>query len=471
MKNTIVRLFVLTSICFGLLVGCANSDYYTAPESSLTTYELTPTTTVAAVDAGATANPTVFTEDAIIEAYVTSSDEKGTFYKSISFQSIPADGAAPIGFSVPLNVTTLYAKGFTPGRKVYISLKGLYRAEVFGSLQIGSLFEGGIGRISEFQWKNHLFPSATIVNENDFVRTLSLADAYSDDNQNTLVELENVQFSDSSIGRTYYDIDSGGGATNHLLVSADGGDEQIIRFSSFCPFTGKQVPLKSGKIRGVLTKYDTDFQFIVRYESDIIGLPAPYTHGLTQERFDTTPALGGTAIQYLGAFSENFESYDVSTKNFPKYINDAFQGTRYWATESFSSNKYLKFSPFSSNTDFQEPNNKAYFIVPIDFTAANRLSFKTQDRFNVGDVLKVYYSTNYVLFSNIANATLVDITANFTIASGTTGSASQPFVNSGVYNLPNSLNGNGFIIFEYTGGYIFNPVLTTTMHIDDIVVN
>jgi hypothetical protein len=109
--------------------------------------------------------------------------------------------------------------------------------------------------------------------------------------------------------------------------------------------------------------------------------------------------------------------------------------------------------------------------VPIDFTAANRLSFKTQDRFNVGAVLKVYYSTNYVLFSNIANATLVDITANFTIASGTTGSASQPFVNSGVYNLPNSLNGNGFIIFEYTGGYIFNPALTTTMHIDDIVVN
>ncbi len=462
MKNIILKSYILTSICFGLLVGCANSDYYAAPESSLTTYELTPTTTVAAVDAAATANPTVFSEEAIIEAYVTSSDEKGTFYKSISFQSIPTDGTDPIGFSVPLNVTTLYAKGFTPGRKVYISLKGLYRAEVFGSLQIGALFEGTIGRISEFQWKKHLFPSATIVNENDFVRTLSLADAYNDDNQNTLVELENVQFSDSSIGRTYYDIDSGGGATNHLLVSADGGDEQVIRFSSFCPFTGKQVPLKSGKIRGVLTKYDTDFQFIVRYESDI---------KLTEERFDTTPALGGTDIQYLGAFTENFESYNASTKTFPKYINDAFQGTRYWATESFSNNKYLKFSPFSSNTDFQEPNNKAYLIVPVDFTAANRLSFKTQDRFNVGDVLKVYYSTNYVPFSNIANATLVDITASFTIASGTTGSASQAFVNSGVYNLPNSLNGNGFIIFEYTGGYIFNPALTTTMHIDDIVVN
>lgn len=456
MKNIILRSFVLKSICFGLLVGCANSDYYTAPESSLTTYELTPTTTVAAVDAGATANPTVFTEDAIIEAYVTSSDEKGTFYKSISFQSIPADGAAPIGFSVPLNVTTLYAKGFTPGRKVYISLKGLYRAEVFGSLQIGALFEGGIGRISEFQWKNHLFPSATIVNENDFVRTLSLADAYNDDNQNTLVELENVQFSDSSIGRTYYDIDSGGGATNHLLVSAVGGDEQIIRFSSFCPFTGKQVPLASGKIRGVLTKYDTDFQFIVRYESDI---------KLTGERFDTTPALGGTAIQYLGTFSENFESYNASNRTFPKYINDAIVGSRYWETRTFGGNKYIQLSSFGGTPE----DNRTLFFVPVDMSTANKLSFKTKAGFANGNVLKVYYTTDYIPGGNANNATLVDITSSITISPGSSSGYPTTFTSSGNYNIPAALTGNGFFVFEYIGSGLTG--LTTTMQIDDIVVN
>lgn len=452
----------MLSAGFGLLTGCANNDYYEAPESSLTTYELTTNATVAEINSAATAAPVLFTEDKIIEAYVTSNDEKGTFYKSISFQSIPTDGSAPIGFSVPINVTTLYGKGFTPGRKVYIKLRDLYCARVYGSLQIGSLYEGTIGRISEFSWRNHLFPSNTVVPESSFVRTLSLADAYDDANQNTLIELENVQFSDSSINRTYYDIDSGGGATNHLLVSSAGGDEQIIRFSSFCPFTGKTVPSKSGKIRGVLTKYESDFQFIVRYESDI---------KLTEDRFDTTPSLGGTDIQYLGSLSENFESYSASNKVFPKYINDAFQGTRYWAIESFSNNKYLKLSAFSSNSDFQEQNNVAYFIVPVNLTAANSMSFKTQDRFNVGDVLKVYYSTDYVPFSNIANATLVDITNRFTIASGTTGSASQPFVNSGVYNFPAALTGNGYIIFEYTGGYSFNPDLTTTIHIDDITIN
>ena len=79
-------------------------------------------------------------------------------------------------------------------------------------------------------------------------------------------------------------------------------------------FTGNEVLKGSGKIRGVLTKYDTDFQFIVRYESDI---------QLTLDRFDTSPPIVGTAIAYLGSFTENFESYSSTSPNnkiFPKYI-------------------------------------------------------------------------------------------------------------------------------------------------------
>lgn len=476
MKKLFLKSGLIVSLAISLFYSCANDDKYSTPENTLVTYELTVTRTVLSVrDAvksttippAQNTTPVAFVGSDIIEAYVTSSDEKGTFYKSISFQTIPKDGSAPIGFSVPLNATTLYGKGFTPGRKVFIKLEGLYSAIVFGSLQIGSLYEGTIGRISEFEWQDHLFPSAKIVSESEMVRTLSLANAYTDDNQNTLVELDAVQFSESSINRTYYDIDSGGGATNHKLISSVGGIEQIIRFSSFCPFTGNQIPKLSGKIRGVLTKYDKDFQFIVRYETDI---------KLTLPRFDVSPALGGTAIVYSGVFTENFESYtagnaSTGTKVFPKYINDADKGSKYWFVESFSSNKYLKMSSFSTNPTGQEQNNNVYFIVPVNFTAANKMSFKTQDRFNDSDVLKIYLSTNYIPNGNINAASLNDITNNFIIASGTTGSASQPFVNSGLFNFPATLTGNGFIIFEYKGGYSTSPAKTTTMHIDDIIVN
>ena len=306
----------------------------------MATYEFTPTTTVEAINSITTSDtPIEITTDDIIEAYVTSSDEKGTFYKSISFQTIPTDGSAPTGFSIPVNVTTLYGKGYVPGRKVYIKLKGLYRAKVYGSMQIGSLYQGKIGRISEFEYKNYLFPSATIVAEDSFVRMMTLAQAYADVNQNTLVELTNVQFSEGSINRTYYDIDSGGGATNHTLLSSTGGTEQIIRFSSFAPFTGKQVPKLSGDIRGVLTKYSSDFQFLVRYEHDI---------RLILPRFDVSPPIVGSALVYSGTLNEPFTSYSSTSPSggqisFPKYINDAVVGGRYWQVKSFGTpaNKYI----------------------------------------------------------------------------------------------------------------------------------
>ena len=476
MKNIFIKSVLFLSVTAGLFSSCVNDDNYNTPSSTLVTYELTTTTTVEAVQDAATNFPVAFSPsatDQIIEAYVTSSDEKGTFYKSISFQTLPTDGSDPIGFSVPINETTLFGEGFTPGRKVYIKLNGLYSAIVYGSLQIGSFYQPStvnppeIGRLSEFEWKNHLFPSATIVAETEMVRTFSLVDAYTDAVQNTLIELENVQFSDTSINRTYYDIDSGGGATNHTLVSTTGTSGKIIRFSSFCPFTGNNVPTKSGKIRGVLTKYDTDFQFIVRYESDI---------QLTEDRFDTSPPIVGNAINYLGAFTENFESYSSTSPNnkiFPKYINDPVVGTRYWLTTLFSGNRYLQMTSFTSSTSTTLVNedNRSLFFVPVDMTAANTFSFQTKAGFINGSVLKVYYilDANYTPGGIVNNANLVDITSSFTYSPGSTSGYPTNFTNSGNYAIPTTVTGNGYFVFEYIGSGLTG--LTTTMQIDNIVVN
>lgn len=462
MKNIILKSGLLLTLAIGFIAGCATDDHYSTPAKTLVTYELTPTRTVQSVIDDSNDTPIAFVGNDIIEAYVTSNDEKGTFYKSISFQTIPDDASAPVGFSVPLNVTTLYGKGFTPGRKVYIKLGGLYSAIVYGSLQIGSLYQGTIGRISEFEWQDHLLPADEIKPESDMLRTLSLADAYTDANQNTLVELDGVQFSEGSINRTYYDIDSGGGATNHTLVSVTGGPEQIIRFSSFCPFTGKQVPSTSGKIRGVLTKYDTDFQFIVRYESDI---------KLTLPRFDVALPIVGNALTSTGTTNEPFTSYLFNTTNFPKYINDAFVGSRYWQVKQFPANTGNKYIEMSSFAGVGNPgvNAKTYFFVPVDFTAANTFSFKEAMRFNRGEALKVYYvtSANYTAGSVINISNFVNITASFNITYPAIGASENSFSPALPYAIPASLLGNGYFVFEYVG----NDTVTTTVQIDDIVIN
>ena len=458
MKKIILKSLLLISISIGIS-SCVNDDSYSTPSNTLETYELTTTTTVAAVNTAATTTPVEYTADDIIEAYVTSNDESGTFYKSISFQTIPTDGSAPIGFSVPIDVTTLYGEGFTPGRKVYIKLKGLYTAKVFGSMQIGSLFEGGVGRISVFQWKNHLFPSATIVDEDTFVRTLTLAAAYTDANQNTLVELDAVQFADSSINRTYYDVDSGGGATNHLINAITGGTQRIIRFSSFAPFTGNQVPLGSGKIRGVLSKFNSDFQFIVRYESDI---------KLNDPRIDVYPAIVGNANVFSATVNEPFSTYSTNQTNFPKYINDAVVGPRYWQLKSFSSNSYIEMSSFNGSGNPGIPANVLFF-VPVDFTAANNFTFKEEIRFNAGTALKVYYvtSANYTPGQPVNMSLFTNITSSFNITYPAIGSSENAFNSAGTYAIPASLTGTGYFVFEYIG----TNTVTTTVQIDDIVIN
>ncbi|MFY7987873.1 MAG: DUF5689 domain-containing protein [Flavobacterium sp.] len=458
---------VLISAMITLLFGCVNGDDYGTPDLSSECVTIAKTKEVSDITGIATSTATQYTTtDNIdyIEAYVTSSDEGGNFFKSISMVS--TNGS--IGFSMPVDNYNLYTE-FEPGRKVTIKLdKNRYFNRQFGSTVLGSSFNNGVGRISSVEYKDVILRSCDKVDEETLVNKITIAQAKNDQNLNKLIEFENVQFTDPSLGKKYYDptLNTIGGATNHTITD-NSGNTVIVRISEFATFAGDNVLSGSGKIRGVLTKFNSDYQFMIRTTKDI---------NLTGTRFDAFPPIVGSNIVYSGAFSENFESYTAGSastgqRNFPRYINDAYQGTKYWYVASFSGNKYLVMSAFNSSTSAQDQNNKTYFIMPVDFTAANSMSFKSQDRFNNGSVLRVYYSTNYTPGGDIANATLTNITSNFTIASGTTTGTTVPFVNSGVYNFPAGLTGNGFIIFEYTGGYSFNPDLTTTIHLDDIVIN
>ncbi len=445
-------LVIITSL--SLTISCIDRDYAEPLEAACVSK--TVTKTVAEIRATATSTPTLYLDDDIIEAYVTSSDEGGNFFKSISMVSTDNQ----IGFSIPVDQVTLYAD-YEPGRKVYVNLKNRFisvdqNTMVIGNDNINPSFPAGLSRLNLFEYQNVIQKSCDKINEDDIViESNSISQILNTGNLNKLIELDGVQFAPSSLGKSFYDptLNSIGSATNHDLVDAN-GNSIVLRVSMFSNFSGKKIPLTSGKVRGVLTQFNGTYQFLPRSINDI---------KLNDPRI--------FSFSFVSSLNETFESFGNNFSNFSDYLCFSTDGSRLWRTESFSGNRYLQMSAFNSNAAQQNPLNKAYFIVPVDFGPANNISFKTQDRFNNGNVLRVYYSTDYIPFTPLSNATLVDITSNFTLATGNTGSNSLPFVNSGVYNFPAALMGNGFVIFEYTGGYSFSPAITTNMHIDDIVIN
>lgn len=457
MKNKIKNSGIILAFIV-LFSNCVN-DTYDTPKLDCINPNLTKTKEVAdiytlAINPVVTApsvipNTPIYLEDDIIEAYVISSDEGGNFFKSMYFQ--PTDGSK--GFNLSIDETNLYTKNFQPGKKVFLKLKGLAygnptklaRGLIFGA---SPTEEYVVDRLPNLTYKNYLIPSCDVISEDEIVKHLSLDQALSDTYLNTLVEIEDVQFKTDCATYSQPDFDTSLKITNGTKSL----DLRTSRYANFAPYT---VPSGRGTIRGVLTKYNSGYQIVIRTPRDV---------KLTQPRVEAVSLpKGGTNIQYSGAFTENFESYTPTTTgtNFPKYINAVTVGYKYWDIELFSSNKYIEMSAYNNGC------TKTYLIIPVDLTTANKFSFKSKDGYNDGNPLKVYYSTNYVPGGKISQATLIDITNKFKISTGNTASYGADFISSGTYTIPTTLIGNGYFIFEYDG----TTGISTTIQIDDISVN
>lgn len=458
MKNKIKNIFIAT-ILIGLFSGCVNDTFDTPVQETCVSPELTKTKEVANIYTVATGTTAIYTADDIIEAYVISSDEGGNFYKSMYFQ--PVNGSK--GFNLSVDEVNVYTKNFQPGKKVFLKLNGLAYANPT-SFGRGLIFGApptdvfAVDRLSGLSYKNYLIPSCDVVSEDAIIHHITLAQANSGTYLNTLVEFDDVQFIGESAGETY-DLVLNDDFDSSIFVT-NGSNSLTVRTSRFANFAGCTIPSGKGKIRGVLTRYGTgatSYQIILRTERDV-NMPNP--------RVDYQLPIVGNSIQYLPTFTENFESYAVTIigANFPKYVNDAYKGGRYWDVKTFRSNKYIQMTSFNSGG-----TNKTYLAMPVAFTPGKKLSFKTKDGFYNGPVLKVYYSTNYVAGGDLSQATLVDITSSFAIANGTITGYATNFTNSGNYIIPANLTGNGFFLFEYSNAG--SSQITTTIQIDDIVVN
>lgn len=349
---------------------------------------------------------------------------------------------------------------------MFLKLKGLAYGNPNNSYARGLVFGApptdkfDVDRLSSLEVKDHLIPSCDAVSEDAIVHKITIAQALTDTFLNTLIEVDNVQFTDETAGGTY-DTNLDDDYDSSILVT-DGVKNLTIRTSRFANFAGSKVPTGKGKIRGVLTKYGSTYQIIMRTQRDA-NMPNP--------RVDYSPALiGANSTVFPATLNETFESYATSPQqsNFPNYINDAAVGSRYWAVTTFNSNKYIQMTSNSSGGA-----NNAYLFVPADMTAANNFSFKINVGYWNAAVLNVYYvlATDYTPGAKIDTSKMVNITSKFTFPTTPTSGYGTSFTSSGVYSIPTTVTGNGYFVFEYAGNANSSPIRTTTIQLDNILIN
>lgn len=257
------------------LTSCVQDDVYSTPDLQGKCQDLTPTKTIAEVKTAFANNTATITDDIIIEGYVSSSDESGNVYKTIYLQDAPENPTQ--GLVVSVDAVSTYTS-FPQGSKVYIKLKGLAFGRYGNVLQVGYNNIDPItntptfGRIPEKLVANHLVRScASKVKIVPKVITLaSLTNTSTVDPLiGALVQINNAEFPINLLCNIYA---PNGTTVNRQIVDPTMTtpiNSRVVRNSGYASFAADQLPSGNGTFVGILSKFNSDYQFFINRVSDL----------------------------------------------------------------------------------------------------------------------------------------------------------------------------------------------------------
>lgn len=215
--------------------------------------------------------PTTITDNVIIKGVVVCNDETGNIYKQIVIN----DGGDAMLISV--NDVGLYSQ-LPRGQMVAIDCKGL-AVGAYGKLpQLGLPYtnkygEIAIGRMNKQAFQSHIKLLGTpnpyyseLVPEDLTTEFLS-----NDANKDLLpryVRLKGVSFQEADGTTMYAPEEEVQNSAVERTVKV-GGTDIIFRLSSYADFAYEILPQGTFDIVGVLTRYNSDWQFMLSSTSDI----------------------------------------------------------------------------------------------------------------------------------------------------------------------------------------------------------
>lgn len=350
--TSISKLFI---VLFSLLLvnSCVHDDEYAAPgKSNNQCADLKTTMTLAQLKAlykvGSTTGPYIFPSDtdAVVEGYVSSSDETGNIYKTIYIQDSPTDPTE--GLTISVDAVSTYLK-YPQGSKIYIKLKDLALGEYGQVIQLGTKSldptntrTGSVARISEADMATHIFQSCTagISEIKPKVVTLKELGKAMDQYIGVLVQVNDAEFHKDVLCTTY--APTGTSVDKPLTDKTSSTKTKVVRNSGYASFANQLLPSGNGTFKGILSKFNTTYQFYINKPSDLNmtgarmdGIVAPCsldTSAMTVKTVaDVKAMLQGNLSQISGNYYlKGKVTANDQTGNLYKYfyVEDATGGIR-----------------------------------------------------------------------------------------------------------------------------------------------
>lgn len=205
-------------------------------------------------------------ERTIIEGVVVANDESGNVYKQFVIND--ATGAIIVG----VNDVGLYAT-LPKGQRVRILCDNLYIGGYGKMAQIGTLYNGSVGRMNKFIFPEHI----RLINKPDTtqaeMKPLVIDESFfTEENKNKLakfVRLENVKIEEADGEATWAPEElknSSNVVERHIKI---GNAKIVLRMSTYADFAKETMPSGLLNINGVLTRYRDYWQFMISSTNDI----------------------------------------------------------------------------------------------------------------------------------------------------------------------------------------------------------
>ncbi|MCD6556603.1 MAG: OB-fold nucleic acid binding domain-containing protein [Bacteroidales bacterium] len=273
--NKYIKIISIFSISLMFILSACINYKFEEPKKAVYNPGISETSTINELKALHTDELTLIDTDVVIKGTVIANDKSGNIYKAIYIQDSTA------GIQISLNAYELHNQ-FHVGDLIYVKCRGLYLGEYGGQVQLGADYEGAVGRIEEPLINDYLIKSdggSPVV-----PKELDISAAIGNSLINEIVIIKNVQFTLNELGGTYAD------GVNHIdfdrhIEDCD-GKSMIVRTSGYADFANDSLPEGIGTITAVLTKYNSDYQLIIR-NVDEVKMNDTRCGAVFSETFDT----------------------------------------------------------------------------------------------------------------------------------------------------------------------------------------